>query len=292
MLKSMTGFGKASFENEQFSLEVEVKSLNSKFLDQNIRLPREFNSKEIEIRNILSELLKRGKFSVNLNLEIRDEGLQPFAVNPVLFKSYFHQMEKLADEVGSDRSDLFRLAIQSPEVISSNISDKAVNAIWEKFEEVVREACAKCDDFRIEEGKSMERSLLQNVDAIENSLKSVDEDDPVRIDRIKTQLKEKLEALDIDEKVDKSRLEQEMVYYVEKLDIGEEKTRLQSHLDYFRQVTGEKQSQGKKLGFIAQEMGREINTIGSKANDSSIQKKVVVMKDELEKIRELLMNVL
>ena len=291
MIKSMTGFGQHSQDDGQVQIATEVKSLNSKFLDLNLRLPKIFSDKEFEVRNIISEKLERGK--VSLVVEYQHHGEQEIkqSYNQKLFVAYFSELRKLADRVMAPYEGLFELALNSPDVIETNVKEGSTDEEWKKVKASIEDAISKCDVFRKEEGKVLGKMLLDCCEVIRAELKKIEELDPKRVERIRERLKGNVVAFFGEEGYDTNRLEQEIIFYIEKLDINEEKVRLQSHLDYFQAILKESQSNGKKLGFISQEIGREINTIGSKASDAAIQKHVVVMKEELEKIKEQLNNV-
>jgi len=292
MIKSMTGFGQSSTDDGKIQLSVEIKSLNSKFFDLGLKLPKKYSDKEVEVRNLLSEKLERGKVSVSIDC-IRagaDELKQTY--NQTLFTAYYAELKKLADSVDASHDSLFELALESPDVIQSKLTATPDEEEWVKVKEQIILAINKCDDFRKAEGRSLESKLKEYGSSIMDQLKKVDELDPKRVTRIRERLKGNITSFLGEEGYDANRLEQEIIFYIEKLDINEEKVRLKTHLDYYLQILKESSSNGKKLGFIAQEIGREINTIGSKANDAEIQKHVVVMKEELEKIKEQLNNVL
>lgn len=287
----MTGFGQASADDGQSKIYVEVKSLNSKFLDLNLRLPKIFSDKELEVRNIISEKLERGKVSLSIEYEKLSDGTIKQSYNELLFVAYYSELKKLADKVYAPYESLFELALNSPDVIQGNIREEAGEELWAKLKALVLEAVKQCDHFRLDEGKVLGSMLGNCCKVIEDSLDRVKELDPRRVTRIRERLRNNVVSFFGEEGFDTNRLEQEIIFYVEKLDINEEKVRLKSHIDYFMQALREPQSNGKKLGFIAQEIGREINTIGSKSNDAEIQKHVVVMKEELEKIKEQLNNI-
>jgi uncharacterized protein (TIGR00255 family) len=291
MIKSMTGFGQASSDDGQSKIYVEVKSLNSKFLDLNLRLPKVFSEKELEVRNLISENLERGKVSVSIEYEKLSDGTIKQSYNELLFIAYYSELKKLADRVYAPYESLFELALNSPDVIQGNIREELGEELWKKVKSLLMEAIRQCDSFRLDEGKVLGSMLGNCCKVIEESLEMIKELDPKRVTRIRERLKNNVVSFFGEEGFDTNRLEQEIIFYVEKLDINEEKVRLKSHLDYFMQALREPQSNGKKLGFIAQEIGREINTIGSKSNDAGIQKHVVVMKEELEKIKEQLNNI-
>ena len=293
MLQSMTGYGVARFENEQVRISVEVKTLNSKFTDTNVRYPRLFSSKELEIRNIANKILGRGKVSIAIEYYNFDNSQTAATINKELASHYYNELNALADQVNVNNGevDLLRQAISMPNVIENNTDHTLSKEEWELTHGVLKEALDNCIDFRRREGKEVEDLFRQYIQSIGDGLEQIIKQDPNRIDTIKTRIKEHLETYVGKENVDPGRFEQELIYYIEKIDISEEKTRLKNHLNYFLEVL-DGESNGKKLGFIAQEIGREINTIGSKANDAVIQQLVVGMKDELEKIKEQVANVL
>lgn len=292
MIKSMTGFGQAVVDDSQVQVSVEIKCLNSKFLDLNIRLPKAFSEKEIEVRNLISEKLERGKISITIEYVPLGESAIKQTYNEALFKAYYNQLRKLADSVGDLQADVFSLALESPDVIQSKIKEEASEDEWNKVKRCLQEAIKKCESFRIKEGEILGLMLKNCCETIRASLANVEKLDPQRVERIRDKLKGNVTSFFGEQGYDNNRLEQEIIFYIEKLDINEEKVRLKAHLDYFLEALREPQSNGKKLSFIAQEIGREINTIGSKANDAEIQKHVVQMKEELEKIKEQLNNVL
>jgi uncharacterized protein (TIGR00255 family) len=292
MIKSMTGFGQSSSDDGQSQLYVEVKSLNSKFLDLNLRLPKAFSDKEMEVRNLISEKLERGKVSVSIEYERVADGTIAQSYNEKLFVGYYNELKKLADRVVAPYDNLFQLALNSPDVIQSNLKEELSDETWQKAKAMLTEVLTKCDQFRRDEGKVLEKMMTECCRSIEENLEKIKALDPKRVDRIRERLRGNVVAFFGEEGFDKNRLEQEIIFYIEKLDINEEKVRLKSHLDYFVQALREPQSNGKKLAFITQEIGREINTIGSKSNDADMQKHVVLMKEELEKIKEQLNNVL
>ena len=291
MIKSMTGFGQHTMDDGTMQISVEVKSLNAKFLDLNLRLPKMFSDKEIEVRNLISEQLERGKVSVTIELQQYGDAEISHPYNQPLFTAYYNELKKLADRVVAPYDNLFELALNSPDVIQPRIREGTNEASWKKVADCLNQAVSKCGKFRIDEGKVLGKMLKECTAKIAAELKDVEVLDPVRITRIRERLKGNVVSFFGEEGYDTNRLEQEIIFYIEKLDINEERVRLKSHLDYFDKALAEPQSNGKKLGFISQEIGREINTIGSKASDAEIQKHVVVMKEELEKIKEQLNNV-
>jgi uncharacterized protein (TIGR00255 family) len=292
MIKSMTGFGQATFHKDELNLTVEVKSLNSKFFDLGLRLPRVFSEKELEVRNMISDKLERGKISVAVEMQLTGKAEVRQQYNEELFVAYYTALKKLADKTMAGYEGLFELALTSPDVIVGGGKDELNPALWESFQKLLMDAITKCDQFRVTEGKVLGEKLVLYIKSIEGGLRTVEGLDPQRVEKIRARIKGNLVEFLGAEGVDMNRLEQELIFYIEKLDIHEERVRLQTHLNYFLKVLSEPQSNGKKLGFLAQEIGREINTIGSKANDAEMQKSVVLMKEELEKIKEQLNNVL
>lgn len=288
----MTGFGVAGFENEQMMIQIEVRSLNSKFLDLSIRSPRQFSDKEPEIRNIVQAILDRGKVSVSIEFVAKGSQNLPVTINQDLFKTYFEEFKSLADKVGERPSDLFKLALQAPNVINSIPMEREENEDWEQVKKVLEEALRKCDGFRKDEGASLFSKLEENIQVIRTAFQKVKQEEPARKEKIQQRIKGHFSQWMDENSFDANRFEQELIYYFEKIDVTEELVRLETHLDYFLKSMKEESGQGKKLGFISQEIGREINTIGSKANDAEIQKHVILMKDELEKIKEQSLNVL
>lgn len=288
----MTGFGQAVSNSNEATITVEIKSLNSKFLDLNLRLPKLFSEKELELRNLISEKLERGKlsFSIDYQPAVKEEVHQRY--NEVLFIAYYAELKRLADRVVAPYDNLFQLALSSPDVTENKVQEELDPTLWEKAQQAITEAIQKFEKFRMEEGKSMEVKLVQYIESIRKELYHVEEIDPKRVEKIRSKIKGNITDFFGSEGFDANRLEQEIIFYIEKLDIHEERVRLKTHLDYFLKALGDKQSNGKKLGFISQEIGREINTIGSKANDAEMQKHVVMMKEELEKIKEQLNNIL
>lgn len=291
MIKSMTGFGQVQHDDGKIQISVEVKSLNSKFLDLGLRLPKVFSEKEIDVRNLISEKLERGKISIAIEYQRSGQLEIKQSYNEELFLTYYAQLKRLADKAMAPYENLFEAALNSPDVIQ-NRQDEFSEEDWNPVKKLILEAIGSCDDFRKAEGKVLEAKLAEYIKSIRTALIKVEELDPKRVERIREKLKGNVAAFLGEEGYDTNRLEQEIIFYIEKLDIHEERVRLKSHLDYFLQILNESQSGGKKLGFISQEIGREINTIGSKANDAEIQKHVVLMKEELEKIKEQLNNVL
>lgn len=292
MIKSMTGYGVAGFENERMTIHVEVRSLNSKFLDLSLRSPRQFSDKEPEVRSMVQQVLDRGKVSLSIEFVSKEGQDLPVSINEELFQTYYHQFNKLAGLIGENPSDLFKLALQAPNVITSVSGDKEDVDAWDQVKKVISSALDKCEKFRNDEGEVLGQKLNENIQIIREGLDAIKILDPIRKDRIKTRIKGHFQQWLEENSFDANRFEQEMIYYFEKIDITEELVRLETHLNYFLKTIDIESAQGKKLGFISQEIGREINTIGSKANDAEIQKHVIRMKDELEKIKEQSLNVL
>lgn len=292
MIKSMTGYGLASLEDDNYIISAEVKTLNSKFLDLSIRSPKQFSEKEHEIRNMVSAVLERGKVNLTLEFTNKTQVELPILINEELFHGYYQRYLKLAKDAQADTSELFKIAMQSPNVVSGNIDKNSDPIEWEMAKKVIEKALRNCDGFRNDEGKVLEQKFLENVQVIRKELEKVKVLDPERKEKIRNRIKGSFREWMEDNSFDPNRLEQELIYYFEKIDITEEIVRLETHLDYFVQNLSEGENQGKKLGFISQEIGREINTIGSKANDAQVQRCVVTMKDELEKIKEQSLNIL
>ena len=293
MIKSMTGYGKAESATQNKKISVEIRSLNSKQLDLSIKLPAIYRPFEYEIRNKIAQTVKRGKVDVYINTETTvDEG--SVKINGELFKIHYNALKAIcADNNISSSAEIDATLIQSvmrlPDVVatdSNDISEDEQKALME----AVTAATAQHDAFRTQEGAILIADLLHRVDKIEALKESVTPFEKARVEAIRAKIHEAIEQLKVE--VDNNRLEQEMIFYIEKLDVTEEKVRLTNHCKYFREVAAGEEAPGRKLGFIAQEMGREINTLGSKSNDSQMQRLVVQMKDELEKIKEQVLNLL
>ena len=290
MVKSMTGFGKGEAALQNKKITVEIRSLNSKQLDLGLRLPAVYRQSEYEIRNIIARTIQRGKVDVFVTVESQAVET-PARINKEVFREYLHQMTDTLAFAGidADYDAIVPVIMRLPEVISTeteSISDEEHAALIAATEA----AAARLDAFRMQEGAILIADLLGRVDRIESYKEEVVPFEKARTETVRARLLENLEKLQVD--VDRNRLEQEMIFYLEKLDITEEKVRLANHCRYFREVAAQEEGAGRKLGFIAQEMGREINTMGSKANESNIQILVVKMKDELEKIKEQVLNIL
>ena len=285
MIQSMTGFGKSVTQLPAKKITVEIKSLNSKNLDVNARIPSQYREKELQLRNTISKSLTRGKIDFSLFVEITGEETTA-SVNPGVVRNYIHQLKQIVD---GDETELLKMAVRMPDALST-AREEIDESEFKAIEEAVIEALKEINDFRSAEGKALEKDLKLRVENIERLLQEVIKIDPERVEAVKERLKKGV--ADLKENVDENRFEQELVYYIEKFDITEEKVRLENHLDYFKESINSEDSNGRKLGFISQEMGREINTIGSKSNYAPMQQLVVQMKDELEKIKEQLLNVL
>lgn len=291
MIKSMTGFGVAGFENEHMIIQVEVRSLNSKFLDLSVRSPRQFTDKEPEIRNRVQGILDRGKVSISIDFVAKGMQNLPVQLNEELFKTYHAAFGKLAASVGETSTDLFKLALHAPNVMMAAPMDREESEDWGQVKLVLEEALMRCEGFRADEGASLFVKLQENIDTIRKGLTRIKAEEPIRKEKIQNRIRGHFSQWMDENSFDANRFEQELIYYFEKIDITEELVRLETHLDYFMKSMEQEINQGKKLGFISQEIGREINTIGSKANDAEIQKYVIQMKDELEKIKEQSLNV-
>ncbi|GAB4014688.1 YicC/YloC family endoribonuclease [Spirosoma koreense] len=295
MLKSMTGFGNATVEAGGLSVTAEVKTLNSKFLDIYCRMPRQFSDKEIELRALLTHQLERGKVELSLNLT-RTSAVRPgVTINRPLVLAYVSDLKETANTMlmSIPDSDILQLALQQPNAYLAESTDHTADVTdWETVQAAVREAIQRCDTFRKQDGAVLESKFQQYIQIISDRLADIEAQDVRRMPAVRERMRNSVKELLDSETFDQNRFEQELVYYVEKFDISEEKVRLKNHLKYFLEVLATEEANGKKLNFISQEIGREINTIGSKANDAVIQRFVVQMKDELEKIKEQTMNVI
>jgi|TARA_B110000037_G_scaffold62622_2_gene76639 uncharacterized protein (TIGR00255 family) len=281
----MTGYGKSVLQLPNKTISIEIKSLNSKSLDLNMRMPSMYRSKELDLRKAVAAKLSRGKVDFSLYIEITGEETHT-NVNPTVVNKYIKQLEAVAT---GTKMQFLQMAIKMPDALSTE-RDDINESEWGDIKEEIFRALENISHYRLEEGKVLEADFAKRVGIISNLLEQVLEVDPERLTNVRERLHKGVSELK--EKYDENRFEQELVYYIEKFDITEEKVRLQNHLEYFIKTLESDDSNGKKLGFISQEMGREINTIGSKANFAPMQKLVVQMKDELEKIKEQLLNVL
>ena len=290
MIKSMTGFGKGEAVVDDKKIRVELRSLNSKQLDLSIKLPGKYRAAEAEMRSIITRELQRGKVDCFVSFEAATADT-PAHINAEAFKAYADELRAVCEVNGiaTDSAALLAAVLRMPDVVTSEereVSDVELAAIIE----ATKTACAELNNFRVQEGAILIADLLGRIDLIEQYRHEVEQYEGARVDTIKNRIRENIEKLQ--REVDNNRLEQEMIFYIEKLDITEEKVRLDNHCNYFREVSATEEAPGRKLGFIAQELGREINTMGSKSNEANMQRLVVKMKDELEKIKEQVLNIL
>jgi uncharacterized protein (TIGR00255 family) len=282
---SMTGYGKKETQWEDKRISIEIRALNSKNADVNLRTPSYTRELDTEIRKRIAAKMNRGKIDLNIHIEFNGQNA-PTKINTQIVKSYMDQLEAFGDTTLSER---LALAMRLPDTLNSDrdsLNDEEKKVIFELLDTVIKDI----NSYRADEGKSLEKDFILRIDLIESHLEALKKIEPERNQKIELKLREALADLKIE--IDANRFEQELIFYLEKFDITEEKVRLKNHLDYFKKIMKSETPVGKKLGFIAQELGREINTIGSKANHSELQKIVVQMKDELEKIKEQLLNVL
>ena len=287
----MTGYGKAERMLADKKLTIEIKSLNSKQLDTSTRLPPLYKDKELEIRQLIATELERGKVECSVYYELSGKNT-PVIINEPVVRSYYEQLYRISGELGLEASiELLSMVMKLPDSIKTEKTELDAEE-WESFKETLMEALDRLNTFRNQEGDSLELDLRLRIDAISRKLDHVDTYEKERIEQVRERIEKHLEELEMKDKIDENRFEQELIYYIEKLDISEEKVRLANHCKYFLETIGEQGPTGKKLGFISQEMGREINTLGSKANHKELQKLVVEMKDELERIKEQVLNVL
>jgi len=291
MIKSMTGYGLASIDQENTKFAVEIKSLNSKFLELNLKLPRAYADKELMLRNICSKEIERGKVNVSITIERSEENLKGATINAALLSKYYKQLEAINVDLGANSNNLLQAVLSFPDVIS--YTEEVVNeGEWDIVQSTFNAALQNFNQFRETEGAVLKQDLELRIKNILGFFAQIEVLAPLRIPQIRVRLNQFLEEIAGKVNVDQNRLEQELIYYIDKLDITEEKIRLKSHCDYFTETLKSKDANGKKLGFISQEIGREINTMGAKANDAQIQQLVVGMKEELEKIKEQLLNVI
>ena len=286
MIQSMTGFGKATLQLPTKKITVEIKSLNSKGLDLNTRMPSVFREMELGLRNQLSQKLERGKVDFSLYVEVTGEETSS-KINVPIVKGYINQMKAVIPN--ADETELMKMAVRMPDALKTERDEIDENE-WKKIQTVIDEALQNIVQFRTDEGVSLEKEFLHRIANIMTLMNNAVAYDTERIETIKTRLRTAIDEIKVT--VDENRFEQELIFYLEKYDITEEKVRLENHLNYFIETLAGTEANGRKLGFITQEMGREINTMGSKSNHSEMQKLVVMMKDELEKIKEQVLNVL
>jgi len=291
MIRSMTGFGKTEFEVGNKKITLEIKSLNSKQLDINTRIPAMYREKDIEIRRLISEMLTRGK--VDFALYLDNLGTESTSrINTAIVKDYYNQLNVVHQDLGLEvNGSIMESILRLPETVKM-VYDELDESEWLVVRENLIKSLDELNRFRDQEGLALKLDIKANVANILDLLSQVEPFEAQRMENVRAKLLENLEALQLNGSVDKNRFEQELIYYMEKLDINEEKVRLINHCSYFTETMQEGEPSGRKLGFIAQEIGREINTIGSKANESSLQRIVVQMKDNLEKIKEQVLNVL
>lgn len=287
----MTGYGIASFDSGSTKYTVEIKSLNSKFLELSLRLPKIFSEKEFQLRNECSKQIERGKVNLSINVEQANSAVKAAGIDTELLKHYYEQLKTVSRDLNEPTNNLLQLALGLPEVVKYD-EETVSEEEWKVVEKTFQQAMAAFQQFRSDEGNVLEQDVKYRIDIILQNLKLIEVEEPNRIPVIRERLNQFLSEAVGRESIDQNRFEQELIYYIDKLDITEEKIRLKSHCDYFMDTLKNADANGKKLGFISQEIGREINTLGSKANDANIQKLVVGMKEELEKIKEQLLNVL
>ena len=286
MIQSMTGFGKATLQLPTKKITIEIKSLNSKGLDLNTRMPSVFREMELGLRNQLSLRLERGKIDFSLYVEVTGEETSS-KLNVPIIKGYINQMKAVIPN--ADETELMKMAVRMPDALKTE-RDEIDETEWKQIQTVIDDALDNIAQFRKDEGVSLEKEFLHRIANIMTLMNNAVAYDAERVETVKTRLRTALDELK--ENVDENRFEQELIFYLEKYDITEEKVRLENHLNYFIETLAGTEANGRKLGFITQEMGREINTMGSKSNHSEMQKLVVMMKDELEKIKEQVLNVL
>jgi uncharacterized protein (TIGR00255 family) len=288
MIQSMTGYGKAELQLPTKKLTIEIKSLNSKSLDLNVRIPSYYKEKELAVRKKLASALVRGKVDFSIFIEMTADETAT-SVNHRVVKEYMQQLRNVVQTGISDDVELLKMAVRMPDALKTDREELDENE-WNLIDESINVAITEIVQYRIDEAASLEIDFKERIKNINMYLEEVKALDGDRVENVKTRLKKAIDDLKVD--TDENRFEQELIYYLEKLDINEEKVRLTNHLDYFLQTLASEDSNGKKLGFIVQEMGREINTTGSKANFAPMQKAVIQMKNELEQIKEQILNVL
>ncbi len=291
MIHSMTGYHKLSFDYKEKTIQIEIKSLNSKFLDISTRIPAVYKEKEIFIRDLIKQYLHRGKIEYSIYIETSKDAETAPEINKSVFTSYYRQLERISNKNSIPMDDnIMQVISKMPEILKQE-TEKISDDEWDALLSNTKKALEKMLEYRINEGRSMYDDILASVNAVKLIIHQIEPYEKDRIESIKKRLLISLDKLEDKMDYDKNRFEQELIYYLEKLDINEEKVRLTNHCDYFIQTMEKDTIPGKKLGFISQEMGREINTLGSKANEMHIQKKVIEMKEELEKIKEMILNI-
>ena len=290
MIQSMTGYGKKTIQLPTKKITLEIKSLNSKNLDLNVRIPSYYKEKELEVRKTISTHLRRGKIDFSIYVEMTaDESLT--SINSALVRNYMQQLRNILQSGVTNDVELLQMAVRMPDALKTE-REELDEAEWEIISKGIFEVIEKLIDYRTEEGKAMDADFRKSIETISDLLEEVKTLDTERLSAIRTRLDKAIEEIKSKNQVDRNRFEQEVLFYLEKMDINEEKVRLASHLDYFLKTMDSTESNGKKLGFISQEMGREINTTGAKANFAPMQKIVIQMKNELEQIKEQVLNVL
>jgi len=290
MIQSMTGYGKKTIQLPTKKITLEIKSLNSKNLDLNVRIPSYYKEKELEVRKTISAHLRRGKIDFSIYVEMTaDESLT--SINSALVRNYMQQLRNILQSGVTNDVELLQMAVRMPDALKTE-REELDEAEWEIISKGISEVIEKLIDYRTEEGKAMDADFRKSIATISDLLEEVKTLDAERLNSIRTRLDKAIEEIKSKNQVDRNRFEQEVLFYLEKMDINEEKVRLASHLDYFLKTMDSTESNGKKLGFISQEMGREINTTGAKANFAPMQKLVIQMKNELEQIKEQVLNVL
>ena len=290
MIQSMTGYGKKTIQLPTKKITLEIKSLNSKNLDLNVRIPSYYKEKELEVRKTISTHLRRGKIDFSIYVEMTaDESLT--SINSALVRNYMQQLRNILQSGVTNDVELLQMAVRMPDALKTE-REELDEAEWEIISKGISEVIEKLIDYRTEEGKAMDADFRKSIETISDLLEDVKTLDTERLSAIRTRLDKAIEEIKSKNQVDRNRFEQEVLFYLEKMDINEEKVRLASHLDYFLKTMDSTESNGKKLGFISQEMGREINTTGAKANFAPMQKLVIQMKNELEQIKEQVLNVL
>jgi len=291
MIKSMTGYGKAECELKDKKVTVEIKTLNSKNLDIFPKIPGIYREKELEIRSEISKTLARGKVEFVLYYESSNDS-KSTTINTAVVKNYYEQLKNVADELNINAQEqMLQTIMRLPDTL--DVEHEEINdEEWKVILKTIQKAIKQVNEFRLQEGLHLQKDMEQRIRSIEQLKEHISTFENARIEKVKQRLKDNIKALLEDNEMDRNRFEQEVIYYLEKLDITEEKVRLTNHCQYFIEMLNQGNAIGKKLGFIAQEIGREINTVGSKANESDIQKDVVLMKDELEKIKEQVLNIL
>ncbi|SHN34614.1 TIGR00255 family protein [Mucilaginibacter sp. OK098] len=287
----MTGYGIASVDSDGTKYTVEIKSLNSKFLELSLRLPKTFAEKEFQLRNDCSKQIERGKVNLSINVEKASTKVNAAGIDKELLKHYFEQLKAVSVDLNEPTSNLLQLALGLPEVVKYE-EETASEEEWKMAEKAYQQALAAFQQFRSDEGNVLEQDVKYRIGIILKNLELVEIEEPKRVPLIRERLNQFLSEAVGKENIDQNRFEQELIYFIDKLDITEEKIRLRTHCDYFIETLKNADANGKKLSFISQEIGREVNTLGSKANDANMQKLVVGMKEELEKIKEQLLNVL